>query len=339
MAARKSSRNASRRVSERALLTLVLIVAVSCFSGPSAAQTAPSPEDKETARNLVAVGNDKLQAGDYAAALLAFRGADAIMGVPTTGLGVGRSLLLLGRMVEARDELLRVTRIPAAADEPVPFAHARTEAGVLAEAVADRIPSITVTLNGPKPDTPVTMTIDGRSVSPETMGLPRRVDPGEHAIVVTAPNFEEARQTITLVERQKAAVEFNLVPAAKEHLPAPPPPSDSSPGEAVTWIGFSVAGAGLILGAIAGGAALSAASAAEEGCDADANCPSTNADDAERATTLAHVSTGGFALAGVGAVVGLIGLLQSPSEKAALIPVAVPVAASAEVGLSLIGRF
>ena len=48
-------------------------------------------------------------------------------------------------------------------------------------------------------------------------------------------------------------------------------PSNISP---LVYVGFGVAAAGLIVGAVTGGLALSAASDAKEGCDANNNCPS-----------------------------------------------------------------
>lgn len=299
---------------------------------PSAsAQTAPSPADKETARKLVTRGNDKLQAGDYAAALEAFQGADAIMGVPTTGLGVGRSLILLGRLVEARDKLLRVERIPAPEGEPAPFAAARLEAKSLADDLGRRIPSVTVTISGPPADTAIALTVDGHAVPPQTMGLPRSVDPGEHTIAATAPGYADAQTTITVREAEQAQVELRLLPGGESDAPE----TESDPSEVMVWAGFSAAGAGAIVGAIVGGLSLSSAAKAEEGCDANNNCPATNQSHADQADALAHGATASFVIAGVGAVVGLVGVVLAPGDAVSV----TPEADGAELGLSLVGRF
>ena len=83
-----------------------------------------------------------LKAGDLTGALEAYRGADAIMGVPTTGIEVARTQIRLGRLVEARDTALKVSRYPVKRREPRPFTDARTEALQLASELAARIPSL-----------------------------------------------------------------------------------------------------------------------------------------------------------------------------------------------------
>ena len=294
-----------------------------------------SAADKETARNLVARGNDKLESGDFAGALEAFRGADAIMGVPTTGLGVGRSLILLGRLIEARDSLLRVTRIPANAAEPPPFVAARREAASLAAALAERIPSLTVELEGPPAGTPVTLSVDGRVVPRATTSLPRSLDPGEHVLIASANGFADERATVTLREGQRETLTLTL--GRQTGGDASGGGSDAgSPYEAMIWIGFSAAGVGLISGVVTGGLALSAVADAEARCDASNVCPAADQEHADRAAELAHVSTASFVLTGVGGLVGLSGVLLSPSEPASVS--LVPFAAGG-VGATLIGTF
>ena len=75
----------------------------------------------------------------------------------------------------------------------------------------------------------------------------------------------------------------------------------------VAIAGFSVAGVGLIAGAITGGLSLSTAGDIDEMCMP--NCPESFRDDYDTGLALAHVSTVSFAVAGAGAVVGVVGLL------------------------------
>ena len=79
-----------------------------------------------------------------------FEAADKIMGVPTTGLELGRARMMVGLLVQARNRLLDVTRYPVEPGEPAPFAKARAEAAKLADDLAKRIPSITVQVLGPE---------------------------------------------------------------------------------------------------------------------------------------------------------------------------------------------
>src|SRR5690606_34610716 len=109
---------------------------------------APSAADVETARNLMDVGRVKYDDGDYAGALESFQGADALVGVTSTGLWVGKALLKLGRLIEARDKLYQVSQIPPAPEENDVLREARSEASELQRALADRIPVMTLVIDG-----------------------------------------------------------------------------------------------------------------------------------------------------------------------------------------------
>ena len=74
----------------RRLGALLVAVAIALsLASPAAAE--PTSAQKETARNLMQIGDGRYASGDYEAALRAYQGADEIMGVPTTALAVGRA--------------------------------------------------------------------------------------------------------------------------------------------------------------------------------------------------------------------------------------------------------
>src|SRR4051794_38028802 len=85
------------------------------LSAPRDAQADPTPAEKETARALLDEGDREVEKKHYEAALKAFLAADAIMNVPTTGIELAKTQVLLGQLVEARDSALRVTRLPKGA--------------------------------------------------------------------------------------------------------------------------------------------------------------------------------------------------------------------------------
>jgi hypothetical protein len=108
--------------------------------------------------------------------------------------------------------------------------------------------------------------------------------------------------------------------------PPGPDPAAEEEGMSVpllAWIGFGVGGAGLLLGAITGGIAAGKASSIKEDCVDDA-CPPERRDDIDSATTLAHVATAGFVVAGVGATVGVVALLVGSSSASAEATAALP---------------
>jgi len=291
----------------------------------STASAEPSAADKETARALMATGRQDRTSGDLQGALKAFVAADAIMRVPTTGLEVARSQVALGLLVEARDTALQVTRSQVAPREPAPFKVARDAAAALSDELLTRIPSLTITVtNAPEGATP-TVTLDGAQLSAETLGSRRKLDPGHHVISAKA-GPSAGSQEIDVAERDAKTVDVVLTPSEAVAV-APPTTDDSNPADerppsagrssasiALLAGGFGVAGAGIILGSITGGLSISKTNSIKtsDACAGNVCNPSEDADIGS-AKTMATVSTVSFVVAGVGAVVGLVGLFVGGS--------------------------
>jgi hypothetical protein len=315
----RSIRRLQRGVALATALTLVTTVAL-----PGAIRSAhaeASAADKETARTLMTEGRAKRAAGDHQGALEAFKKADEIMHVPTTALEVGRELEALGRLTEARDTYLAVSRSEPAPNEPKPFTEARKEAERLADVIAARIPSVKILLPGVPSDTKMKITIDGVEVPSAVVGVPRKIDPGSHEVVVSV-GATEKKGNVDLAEAETKDLTIEFTPeeiagAGKVETPPETPveqPPDTLPPEekktnVLTYVGFGAAGAGLIVGSITGLMSLSKASSAKSSC-IDNKCPPSTHDDISSSKSLATISTISFAVAGVGAVVGVIGLLS-----------------------------
>ena len=187
----------------------------------SAAHAEPTAADKETARALLLDGRAKLAANDAAGALRSFEGAHAIMNVPTTGLDLAKAQAALGQLVEARETALSVTRMPSKDGEPEAFVDARRAAEELAAGLAPRIPSLILTVKGPALAA-ASVTVDGAVVAAVTLSLPRKVNPGRHRVVVTAPGFAEAAREVDVAEGQALAVELSLARAVTGVVSAGP---------------------------------------------------------------------------------------------------------------------
>jgi PEGA domain-containing protein len=287
------------------------------------ATAEPSLADKETARVLFKEGDEKFRAGDYQGALKAFAAADALMGVPTTRLERGRALQMLGRLLEAREVLLGVARIPVDPSENEVQQKARDEAARLAETIASLIPSLRVQVRGVPEGTPVTMSIDDTDVPQSAQGFPRKVDPGEHVVKVSAVGYRATRRTIAVKEGDETELAIQLEPGTTpmpDAEPEPEPEPDPSTGSGggispLVPIGFGVGGAGLLVGAICGGITLARVSDLEDrGCP---DCDPTQVDDSELDDdrVIAHVATAGFVIAGVGVAVGIVGIVLSASSS------------------------
>ncbi len=303
-----------RRALARGLL--VLGASFALLGASATALAEPTAAEKETARSLMAQGRARRAAFDYKGALEAFKLAHEIMKVPSTGLEVGRSLAEVGQLTEALDMLLSIARSPKKSGEPWQFGQARAEAAELADSLVIRIPSLSLKLsNIPPGDPPIKIWIDGTEMaSSVVLGAPIKLNPGAHKIVVRV-GAAERKANVNLVESKTTELTIDMAGTAPvgpaDDAPKPkeaPPPTVVTQTSTLTYVGFGLAGAGVLVGGIAGLVTLSKASSVKEQCT-DLRCPTRAHDDLSTAHTMANVSNIGFAVAGVGVGLGIIGLL------------------------------
>ena len=294
----------------RALVCLALGV-VPLGAHAQTPETGPTEVDRGTARTLMDAGRAKEQAGDLKGALKAYSAADRIMQVPTTALSVARMHLALGNLVEAHDAALRATRYPTKPAEAGPIVKARQQAKALTVSLIARIPVLTLEVTGAAPGATVTTSIDGEVLGNEELGTEHMVNPGSHRIVASAEGHQTARQSVTLREAERATVHLALeLEGAASSAPAAAdqPVPQGTRISPVAWVGFGVAGAGLVVGIATGAVALSKRSALGDACP-DYDCPAAEQDELDSMTALAHTSTVSLVVAGVGLGVGLVGVL------------------------------
>ncbi|WP_170319964.1 PEGA domain-containing protein [Polyangium spumosum] len=216
----------------------------------SAAHGQPSQTDRDVARKLLIEGREKLAAGDAEAALEHFQKAHGLMYVPTTGLDLAKAYGELGRLVEARNVLLEVSRLPA--DGNAAFLAAQAEASELLKAVDTRIPSIHLRVTG-APSEAVRVTVDGVDISGSQLDTPRMLDPGSHDIVVSAPGFVTEQRRVTLEEgdTKPMLVGVMLVPIEKPTRPFPDRKEEAQPpstGNGLVYAGVGLTSALVLLG-------------------------------------------------------------------------------------------
>jgi hypothetical protein len=333
----------TKRVSEamrspRVWAALSAAAIVTALAGSAHAQTAA---DRETARALFDDGKRKRDSGNVAGALESFKGADAIMHAPTTGLAVARSLAALGRIIEAREAAVAVEQLPPGPKESAAFADARKSASQLAAELAGRIPSLTIVLKGATPSTEAAITVDGVSVPPAAAKAPRRLDPGTHA-VVAAVNGGQVRGEITLSEHDEKSIELDvteLVSGKAGGTKNEPGPVVDSKGSysSLLWVGLGVAVVGAAAGTVTGLVSMGKTSDVEGGCNADNKCPPSTHDALDGARMFATISTVSFIVAGAGAGVAVVALAMGrrPSaEQKATAPRMTPWVGVGSAGLS-----
>lgn len=186
------------------------------------------------------------------------------------------------------------------------------------EALAKRLSTVRVIVASAPAG--ATIALDGAAVPLADAPLP--VDPGNHRVEVTAPGHAPWSTTFT-IDREGSVREIHVpalapvgaAPAAPPPgaTPGPTPVADAATGEdggipPLAIIGFSVGGAGLLVGSVTGLVAIGQTSDIEDRCTAGA-CPPSEQDDIDAADTMANVSNVGFALGLVGIGVGVVALV------------------------------
>jgi hypothetical protein len=299
---------------------------VLALASPRDAAAEPTAADVETARGLYVEGLELRDGGKLEMSLGRFKAAHALAATPITSLELGRAHMLLGELVEARDVLLSVERMPVAAGESAKAANARVEARTVAEQLRERIPALRIVFT-PEPAAPPHVTIDGVVIPPEALPNPRKVNPGSHTVVAES-NGARATATVLLVERELRMVSLSLRDgSAGSGAPSggataeTRPPRESPPDTARTsagpsgwfYVGLGAAGVGVIVGTITGAIALSKASALETECTGAA-CPRSAADDLSTSRTMGVVSTVAFGVAVAGTAIALVSWFSRPSS-------------------------
>jgi len=287
----------------------------------ASAAAAPTAEERARARTLMDWGDARFEAKNYASALEQYRAADEIMGVPTTGIEVGRTLERLGRLLEARETLRRVSEYPQRPDEPKPFAVARQRADRLLSDIAPRIPRVTLLVDGLPAGTAARITFDGQAVEPSRIGGYLEADPGRHHVVATASGFPDVTREVTLAEGQalQVVLTFGQEPTAvpRSAVPSRPVPTRQAVPPAVRqpvllWVGVGVTAAGVAVGTVTGLRSLSLTQSAKRHCE-DTHCSPAAAGDIDSAKTLANISNVAF---GVGIAALGVATWQFVSHRA-----------------------
>jgi hypothetical protein len=295
-----------------AIATATIAPATARADGASA---EPSAEDKESAKVVFGLALSLREQGKLPEALEKFKLANKLYSTPITALELGKTHLALKQLVAAHAAFASVAKIPIRPSESEKSAEARVEAAKLALEVRPRLAELTIALTVglgtgvPKGVTP-SVTIDDVEVPAKTLDSVQLLDPGEHVIVVRASGAEDRRVTVTLVEGQKR-VETIAMPTSAPPLLVPPlPKPEKSSTSPLVYLGFGVAGAGLIVGSVTGVMALMKAKNVKGKCDGDL-CPPEVSSDLDLSRRLGNVSTVALVVGGVGATIGVIGLVSS----------------------------
>jgi tetratricopeptide (TPR) repeat protein len=170
----------------------------------AAVARAQEPDGDDRLATLMAEATAALQAGDYAAALAAFREARTISDRPVLLFNIGmchRELGDWGAAVEAFDEYLTEGRETEPAERLAEVGRQRGElAPQLGELWIEVVPA------------GAELTIDGRAVGSAPLPGPLRLRAGTHVLVARRPGYADVRTEVTIVAGGRAEVALELTP-------------------------------------------------------------------------------------------------------------------------------
>ena len=269
------------------------------------------------ARVLAAQGAQAFERRDFAQALELFTRASTIIQAPTITLMEARSLMELGRWVEALEKYGATQRMLSVDPANEFFRQAADAAARETEPLLQRMPTLRIRVVGAKAGQKVEIEVDGKKAMPTLAAVDRAIDPGAHHLAAHAADGSAAKRDITVAEGSHEDVELTLS--------APPPPLPVAPSAAPvadsggSTLGWAVAGSGaafVVLGAATGVMALGHKSDLDAACRP--GCPPTKAGDIQafrRERTLSYV---GFGLGALGLAGGAYLLWLAPSDHLAL---------------------
>jgi hypothetical protein len=219
---------------------------------------AAAPVDDETrmdARTLGYSGVEAYSSGDYRTASDKLERSYQMLPVPTLGLWSARALVKLGRLVEAQERYLSVTRLTVRAGDQAVQQTAKVDAERERAELLHRIPRLRVLVEGAAAHD-VLVTIDGVALRPEQIGQEKLLDPGRHTVVGTR-DTQRSEVLLALLEGAEEQVVLRLSPAppVAPAAPAAPPRVEAAPdGSAAAqhrlwrslgWVSLGVGAAGL----------------------------------------------------------------------------------------------
>ena len=243
------------------------------------------------------------------------------MHAPTLLRDLARSQVGLGKLVDAHESYSQIIREGVAAGAPQPWVKALADAKSEIATLAPRLPSVTITVQGP--GTP-RVTIDGVPIATASLGVKRAIDPGRHDIRALGSGYYTAKKTVSLKEGESLNVAFELEEAPPD-ASATTLEEERSSGVVVTFAepawrkptmiaAFAVGGVGLALGGVTGVLALRKHGQLSTSCARNV-CGEQQKADLDKYHTYGQLSTIGFVVAGVGAAAGTVLLFMRPQPQ------------------------
>jgi hypothetical protein len=298
----------------RALLLAFTVLTATSFAFAQEPRHEPSPADVHTARLALTEGLALREKGDQLGALGRLQTAFDLVATPITAFELGKTHMMLGHVLQAYELFNRVTRMEPRTDESARAKSSRMEAARLSSELEPRIPKLRIKVKLVEKDAVCSIRIDEETITTKGEETLRAVDPGEHKIVAKAGDGPEQIVKVTVAESETKDVEL----APKWVAPQPKPEGNvfyAKRTNPLTLVGFSTAGAGLLLLNLSIPFYVSAEADLADKCGNDYCPPSTIGNERQDATLWGLTTIIGGAATFTGVCVGVYGLMNPVKEK------------------------
>ncbi len=191
------------------------------------------------------------------------------------------------------------------------------------DALRPQTPELTLRL---PPDAPkgTVVTLNGNDVEPEKLGLPLRVDPGEHVVTTQAPGGSVTEIKVSIGKGEKRPIFLDVAaldPAPQAKAPRASADLGLSGRRIAAYAAGGVGVGGLILGGVMGVMTLEKKGEIEENCGFipgdPRGCNDVGLEAASDAQFRGLVSTIGFAIGGAGVAAAVVLLVTEPKAAPA----------------------
>ena len=276
---------------------------------------------RTAARTLAAQGAEAFEKRDFLAALDLFQRAGKLVEAPTIVLMQARTLVELGRFVEAADRYSLALSLKSPDGDNQAFQAALQAAADEYEALKARLPLLKIRLQGARP---AEVWMDGRQLPAPLVGVDNPVDPGKHRIEVRETGRAPIVREVALAEgaREELVIPLDEVPApasaaaptpAEPRAAPPPEPDAASRNDTLGWVALGSGAGATLVGIGTGLYALNKKSDLDAACNP--GCPPGSEDDIDSFRQFRTVSYVAFGVGALGLAWGSYVLLSGePNE-------------------------
>ncbi|MDI1446279.1 hypothetical protein [Polyangium sp. 6x1] len=327
-------------------------IAVLLLSALAPSPVAADEDPKARAQKLFFEGLKDIESGNREAGCTKLRESLSLFATPNTLFNLARCDEDAGRIAAALEYWKRGLSLIDGSDPRAKVAKEKIDA------LEARVPRLRVISQ--QGQAIAVVLLDGEEITPTSLAVPLRVEPGKHVIVVRASGREDKRFAVELGEKERTEVvvtpgpELAPVeapkppPLASSSAPVPPPPLPSTPpGSGRRTAGLVVGGvgvAGLVAAGITGGVLVARDQEIDRDCNEQGVCAAGSTGYAlakgSGPLLVGNAVAWGVGLAGIG--VGIALALTAPKGKADAAggnASIAPLVVQGGGGLSISGRF